>query len=177
MVDSVKNYGIAGVSTTLELGKQGAKIDGSNSDVISFKANDDSLENVVIADGTEDSHAVSKSQFDVAVKDKINHKSITVDYNDTVVAVGTPVANTKILKTIVEATTNWPSSNSTTEITVGDTSDNDRLFSGFDPSTQGSQLSNYTFNDSSTVVRAYVTTGGATGGTAKVTVVFTGQID
>ena len=26
MVDSVKNYGIAGVSTTLELGKQGAKI-------------------------------------------------------------------------------------------------------------------------------------------------------
>jgi hypothetical protein len=72
MVDSVKNYGIAGVSTTIELGKQGAKIDGSNSDVISFKSNDDSLENIVIADGTDDSHAVSKSQFNVALKDKIN---------------------------------------------------------------------------------------------------------
>ena len=37
MVDSVKNYGIAGVGTVLELGKQGAKIDASSSSVISFK--------------------------------------------------------------------------------------------------------------------------------------------
>jgi len=41
MVDSVKNYGIAGVSTTLELGKQGAKIDASDTSVISLKDKDD----------------------------------------------------------------------------------------------------------------------------------------
>ena len=31
MVDSVKNYGIAGASQTVELGKQGAVIDASDS--------------------------------------------------------------------------------------------------------------------------------------------------
>ncbi|MDA8842213.1 hypothetical protein N9N08_00875 [bacterium] len=177
MVDSVKNYGIAGVSTTLELGKQGAKIDSSNSDVISIKDKDDGLENIVIADGTENSHAVNKSQYDVALINKINTKTITVQYNDSVVAVGTPEANTKVLKTTVEATTNWPNANSTTEISVGDTADNGRLFSGFDTTTQGTQEINHTYTDSSTVIRAYVTTGGATAGTAKVTVLYKGIIN
>ena len=40
MIDSVKNYGIAGVGTTLELGKQGAVIDASDSSVISLKDKD-----------------------------------------------------------------------------------------------------------------------------------------
>ena len=35
MVDSVKNYGIAGASQTIELGKQGAVIDASDSAIIS----------------------------------------------------------------------------------------------------------------------------------------------
>ena len=42
MVDSVKNYGIAGVDSTVELGKAGQKIVSSASDV-SLKNPNDSL--------------------------------------------------------------------------------------------------------------------------------------
>ena len=40
MVDSVKNYGIAGASQTVELGKQGAVIDATDSAIISLKDKD-----------------------------------------------------------------------------------------------------------------------------------------
>ena len=53
MVDSVKNYGITGVSSTVELGKQGPKIDGSNASVISFKDKNDALTVVAVAEGTD----------------------------------------------------------------------------------------------------------------------------
>ena len=37
MVDSVKQYNLAGVATSVELGKQGPVIDASNTSVIAFK--------------------------------------------------------------------------------------------------------------------------------------------
>ena len=63
MVDSVKNYGLAGASTVIELGKEGSKIDASDSAVISIKRSDDALQKVAIANGTASSHAVTKAQL------------------------------------------------------------------------------------------------------------------
>ena len=64
MVDSVKNYGIAGVSANVELGKQGAKIIGSDSSQLSFQDKDGNSENIAIAQGTDDTHGVTKQQLE-----------------------------------------------------------------------------------------------------------------
>ena len=134
MVDSVKNYGIAGVGTVLELGKQGAKIDASNSSVISFKDNADALESVAIANGTDATHGVNKSQLDDISSTKLSKSQTTVAFNSGTTSVGTFAANSIIHRVVVEKTAgNWTDANSTTEITVGDASDDDRLFSGFEP--------------------------------------------
>ena len=50
MVDSVKNYGIAGVSANVQLGKSGVKVVGSNSDQVSFVNTSDELVNANLAD-------------------------------------------------------------------------------------------------------------------------------
>ena len=63
MVDSVKNYGLAGVGANVQLGKGGVSIVGSNSDQISFVNTSDAAVNINIADGTASSHAVTKSQI------------------------------------------------------------------------------------------------------------------
>ena len=98
MVDSVKNYGIAGVSTTLQLGKQGAVIDASSSSVISLKDKDGALEKVALGNGTASSHAVSKAQMDASGSQKLAYKQSTVAYNSGSTALGTASANTTIQK-------------------------------------------------------------------------------
>ena len=134
MVDSVKNYGLAGASTVIELGKEGSKIDASDSAVISIKRSDDALQKVAIANGTASSHAVTKAQLDNSTSQKIQYISTTVNYNSGTVAIGTAAANTHVQKVIVEkGAGNWTNANSTTEIIVGDAGDTDRLFSGFEP--------------------------------------------
>lgn len=177
MVDSVKNYGIAGVSTTLELGKQGAKIDASSSSVISLKDKDDGLENVAIANGTDATHGVNKSQLDGISSTKLSKSQTTVAFNSGTTAVGTFAAGSIIHRVVVEKTTgNWTDANSTTEITVGDASDDDRLFSGFEPA--GGQ---FTFSSghkyvSGTAVNIIVTQGGASAGSATVTIWYNGAL-
>ena len=76
MVDSVKNYGIAGASTNIERGKQGAVIDASSSSIISMKVKDDNLQQLHIADCTHATHAVTKSQLESAQGQKIRIKRI-----------------------------------------------------------------------------------------------------
>jgi len=176
MVDSVKNYGIAGASTTVELGKQGAVIDASSSSVISLKDKDGALESVAIGEGTADSHAVTKNQLDSAQGQKVSVKQVTVAFDSGESAFGNASANTTIQKVMVEQDAGWTNANSTTEITLGDTADVDRLFSGFEP-LGGQHLwdADHTYS-STTPVRVYVTQGGATAGTAKVRVYYTGAI-
>ena len=65
MVDSVKNYGLAGVSANVELGKQGAQIIGNDSSVISLQDKDGGAEVAAIANGTA-SHAVNQGPPDGA---------------------------------------------------------------------------------------------------------------
>jgi len=177
MVDSVKNYGIAGVSTTLELGKQGAKIDASNASVISIKDKDDGLESIAIADGTDDTHAVTKSQLDTASGQKVQYIKTSVSYNSGTVAIGTAGANTRIQSVVVEkGAGNWTDANATTEIVVGDASDTDRLFSGFEPDGGQHKEDADHLYVSPTAISAIVTQGGASAGTADVVVYYTGTI-
>jgi len=178
MVDSVKNYGIAGVSDTLELGKQGPKIDASSSSVISLKDKDGALESIALANGTASSHAVTKAQLDASGSQKLAYVKTNVAYNSGTTALGTASANTTIQKVVVEkGSGNWTDANSTTEIIVGDSGDTDRLFAGFEPA--GGQFTfdaDHTYS-SSTVVSAIVTQGGASAGTADITVFYSGTFE
>lgn len=177
MVDSVKNYGIAGASTTVELGKQGAVIDATSSSVISMKDTGGSLENIAIADGTAATHGVTKSQLDEISGLKLNYKELVVSFDSGTAVVGTTSGNTTIQRTVVEKNAgNWTGYNDTTNIQVGDSGDVDRLFEGFAP--DGSQYadeSNHKYT-SATVINAIVTQGGASAGQATVRIWYTGLI-
>ena len=56
---TVKKYNLAGVSTSLELGKQGSYITG-NADAIGFYTSGDALQKVAIANATASTEAVTK---------------------------------------------------------------------------------------------------------------------
>lgn len=175
MVDSVKNYGLAGVSANVELGKQGAQIIGNDSSVISLQDKDGGAEVAAIANGTASSHAVNKAQLDDATGQKIQYKKTSVSYNSGTVAIGTTDSNTRIHAVVVESATTWTNANAVTEVTVGDSGDVDRLFGSFDVSTQTRTAPNVLYS-SATTLNAYVTQGGASAGTATVTVIYSGVI-
>jgi len=177
MVDSVKNYGIAGASTTIELGKQGAVIDASSSSVISLKDKDGGLEKIAIAEGSDATHAVTQSQLDLATASKVQIKKQQVSYNSGTVSIGTAAADTRVLSVVVEKDAgNWTDANATTEIVVGDTGDTDRLFSGFEPSNgQFKEDADHVYS-SDTAISAIVTQGGASAGTATIWVYYAGTI-
>ncbi len=175
MVDSVKNYGIAGASTTIELGKQGAVIDASSSSVISLKDKDGALESVAIANGTASSHAVNKAQLDASGSQKLSYKQNTVAYNSGSTALGTASANTTIQKIVVEKTAgNWTGADSSTEIVIGDPGDTDRLFAGFEP-TGGQHVwdADHVYS-ADTVISSIVTSGEASAGSALITIYYSG---
>jgi hypothetical protein len=176
MVDSVKNYGLAGVGANVQLGKGGVSIVGSNSDQISFVNTSDAAVNINIADGTASSHAVTKSQMDAITDPKLQYSETSVNYNSGTVSIGTTNSNTFIHAVIVEkGAGNWTSANATTEITVGDGSDNDRLFAGFDPTVQCKFEPKHKYT-SATALNAYVTQGGASAGSATVRIWYSGEI-
>ena len=98
MVDSVKNYGVSGVSANVELGKSGNQVIGSDSSQISLTQNDGStLVNAVIGDGTSATHAVSKSQLDEITDPKVKIATVTVNYNSGNANIGTLSPNPFVL--------------------------------------------------------------------------------
>ena len=176
MVDSVKNYGLAGLNANVELGKQGAKIIGSDSSQIAFQDKDGNASVIAIAEGTDASHGVTKSQFDGIVLPKLSYNKSAIAYNSGNITVGTASANTTIHNVVVESTTGtWTDENSSTEVTVGDDSDVDRFYSGFDSSVQTKQEPKYKYT-SDTDVKIYVTQGGASAGSGTVTIWYSGTI-
>ena len=176
MVDSVKNYGLAGLNANVELGKQGAKIIGSDSSQIAFQDKDGNASVIAIADGTDASHGVTKSQFDGIVLPKLSYNKSAIAYNSGNITVGTASANTTIHNVVVESTTGtWTDENSSTEVTVGDDSDVDRFYSGFDSSVQTKQEPKYKYT-SDTDVKIYVTQGSVSAGSGTVTIWYSGTI-
>ena len=175
MVDSVKNYGIAGVSANVQLGKGGPKIIGSDSSQISIIDQNDNAEIIAIANGTVSTHAVNKAQLDAIVDPKLQYKKTMVSYKSGTVAIGTADVNTFIHEIVVEKDAAWTSANASTNITVGDSGDVDRLFAEFDPTVQTKSTPKHKYT-SQTVVNAIVTQGAASAGNASVLVYYSGTL-
>ena len=174
MVDSVKNYGIAGVDSTVELGKAGQKIVSSASDV-SLKNPNDSLSKAKVLTGTASDHAVTLAQMNTATSGKVQTITETVNYNSgTNFFLFTVAANTKILNVTVTKSSNWSSYNASTEITVGDSGDTDRLFAGFQADGEQYRVETGHTYANETEILAQITQGGASSGTATIEVFFAG---
>lgn len=177
MVDSVKNYGITGVAATVELGKRGAKIDGSDSSQISIKDTTGALVMAEIANGTIASHAVTKAQLDAAAAQKVQfvgEEVVSYDSGSRFFLFTIP-AGSRVLSTTLDKITNWTGYDATTDIAIGTVADPASLFSGFTPDgTQHASDSDVEFAVD-TPIYATVTAGSASSGTASVRVLFYGN--
>lgn len=173
-MDSIKQYNLAGVGSTVELGKKGSKIVGQ-ADQVSLKDNAvRDLINAEVADGTEDNHAITQSQFSEATQSKLNDYDIQVSFDSGEVNLGSIQAGGTVLRVSVEkAAGNWAGTTVDTDITVGTSADNSLLFGGFDPFSQSIDETNHEFAED-TDLKIFVTDGGATAGSAVVRIVFAG---
>ena len=175
MVDSVKQYNLAGVAANVELGKQGPVIDAS-SGAIQFKDKNGNASVIVIAQGSDATHGVTLDQLNAISGNSLSHVTTTVNYNSGNVVVGNVSSGTFIHSVSVEKTAgNWTGADANTEITVGDTGNAARLFSGFDVSMQSTADIKYEYNSADTISIS-VTQGGASAGSAKVTIWYSGSL-
>lgn len=177
MVDSVKQYNLAGVAANVELGKQGPVIDASNASVISFKDKNGNASVIKVAEGVDSTHAVALSQLGSTTLNKLSYQKFEVAYNSGTVALANAAANAYIHSVVVEKTPgNWTGADASTTILVGDSSNNSRLFAGFDPTSQCSDESDHKYA-TETTINAYVTAGGASSGNAFITLWYSGTLN
>ncbi len=172
---TVKKYNLAGVSTNLELGKQGSYITG-NSSAIGFYTSGDALQKIAIADATTSTQAVTKSQLDSTADDLVQHVTLDLDYNDTTASnVATIAAGSRIISVTVDIPSAWTGGSSTADfVEVGDTSNGSRFIRAgdMDVTSAGQYHSQYQYEYStSSVVTAKTTNGAASAGTATVSIV------
>lgn len=171
---TVKKYNLAGVSTSLELGKQGSYISG-NSDAIGFYTSGDALQKIAIADATASTEAVTKAQLDATSADLVQHITLDVDYNDTGASnIATIAAGSRIISVTVDVPSPWSSGGAGDYVEVGDTSNGARFIrSGDIDVTKAAQYhSQYQYEyTAESVLTAEVTNGAASAGTATVSVV------
>lgn len=176
MVDSVKQYNLAGVAANVELGKQGPVIDASGGGAIQFKDKNGNASVIVIAEGSDATHGVTLNQLNGISGNSLAYITTTVNYNSGNVVVGTVSADTFIHSVSVEkGAGNWTGADANTNITVGDSGDSARLFSDFDLTVQTTVDTKYEYTSSDTI-SIFVTQGGASAGTAKVTIWYSGTI-
>ena len=176
---TVKKYNLAGVSTNLELGKQGSYITG-NSSAIGFYTSGDALQKIAIADATASTGAVTKSQLDATTNDLVQHITLDLDYNDTTASnVATIAAGSRIISVTVDIPSAWASGSSTADfVEVGDTSNGSRFIRAgdVDVTIVGQYHSQYQYEYSSeSVVTAKTTNGAASAGSATVSLVLAGE--
>ena len=118
---TVKKYNLAGVSTNLELGKQGSYITG-NSSAIGFYTSGDALQKIAIADATAATGAVTKAQLDATTSDLVQHVTLDVDYNTSGSSnIATVAAGSRIISVTVDVPSAWTSGGSGDFVEVGDT--------------------------------------------------------
>lgn len=171
---TVKKYNLAGVSTSLELGKQGSYISG-NSSAIGFYTSGDALQKIAIANATVATQAVTKAQLDATSADLVQHVTLDVDYNDTGASnIATIAAGSRIISVTVDVPSAWSSGGSGDFVEVGDTSNGSRFIRAgdVDVTAAGQYHSQYQYEYTSEgVLTAEVTNGAASAGTATVSVV------
>tara|TARA_R110001592_G_scaffold48636_2_gene152807 strand:+ start:1335 stop:1940 length:606 start_codon:yes stop_codon:yes gene_type:complete len=171
---TVKKYNLAGVSTNLELGKQGSYITG-NSSAIGFYTSGDALQKIAIADATTSTQAVTKSQLDATTADLVQHVTLDVDYDTSGTSnVATIAAGSRIISVTVDIPSAWTSGGAGDFVEVGDTSNGARFIRAGDIDvTKAAQYhSQYQYEYSAqSVITAKVTNGAASAGTATVSIV------
>ena len=170
---TVKKYNLAGVSTSLELGKQGSYITG-NSSAIGFYTSGDALQKIAIANATASTGAVTKAQLDDVASDLVQHITLDVDYNDTTASnVATIAAGSRVISVTVDIPSAWTSGGAGDYVEVGDTSNGSRFIrSGdVDVTTAAQYHSQYQYEYASeSVITAKTTNGAASAGTATISV-------
>ena len=173
MVDSVKNYGIAGASTTVELGKQGSYIAG-NATAIGFYTSGDALQKIAIANATAASHAVTKAQLDATSSDLVQHITVDVEHDSGSTNFANIGAGTRILSVTVDVPTAWSSGGAGDYVEVGDSANASRFIrSGdIDVSASGQYHSQYQYEYTSAGQLKYnVVNGAASDGDATISVI------
>lgn len=170
---TVKKYNLAGVSTSLELGKQGSYITG-NSSAIGFYTSGDELQKIAIANATAATGAVTKAQLDDIASDLVQHITLDVDYNTSGSSnVATIAAGSRVISVTVDIPTPWTSGGAGDYVEVGDSSNGSRFIrsSDVDVTKAGQYHSQYQYEyGSETVLTAEVTNGAASDGTATISV-------
>ena len=170
---TVKKYNLAGVSTSLELGKQGSYITG-NADAIGFYTSGDALQKIAIANASAATGAVTKAQLDDVAADLVQHVTLDVEYNSGTSNVATIAAGSRILSVTVDIPSAWASGGAGDYVEVGDSSNNSRFIrSGdLDVTKVGQYHSQYQYEYSAeSVLQVKVTNGAASAGSATVSVV------
>jgi len=171
---TVKKYNLAGVSTSLELGKQGSYISG-NSSAIGFYTSGDALQKIAIADATASTEAVTKAQLDATSADLVQHVTLDIDYDTAGSSnIATIAAGSRIISVTVDVPSAWTSGGAGDFVEVGDTSNGARFIrSGdMDVTKVGQYHSQYQYEyTAESVLTAEVTNGAASAGTATVSVV------
>ena len=171
---TVKKYNLAGVSTSLELGKQGSYISG-NSSAIGFYTSGDALQKIAIADATASTEAVTKAQLDATSADLVQHVTLDLDYDTAGSSnIATIAAGSRIISVTVDVPSAWTSGGAGDFVEVGDTSNGARFIrSGdMDVTKVGQYHSQYQYEyTAESVLTAEVTNGAASAGSATVSVV------
>lgn len=175
MVDKVKSYNIDGVAANVQLGSKGPSFIGSNSSKVRFEDNAGNLAEANIGNATLGSHAVTLAQLRAQATSKLRNDQFVVAYNGGNVNLANAQPNTWITSVVVEASNVWTGANSSTEITVGDSGNSSRLFSGFDVDAQSIDETDYKYT-SETTITAFVTQGAASAGNAIVTIWYVGEL-
>ena len=171
---TVKKYNLAGVSTSLEPGKQGSYISG-NSSAIGFYTSGDALQKIAIADATASTEAVTKAQSDATSADLVQHVTLDIDYDTAGSSnIATIAAGSRIISVTVDVPSAWTSGGAGDFVEVGDTSNGARFIRAgdMDVTKVGQYHSQYQYEyTAESVLTAEVTNGAASAGTATVSVV------
>jgi hypothetical protein len=171
---TVKKYNLAGVSTSLELGKQGSYISG-NSSAIGFYTSGDALQKIAIADATASTEAVTKAQLDATSADLVQHVTLDLDYDTAGSSnIATIAAGSRIISVTVDVPSAWTSGGAGDFVEVGDTSNGARFIRAgdMDVTKVGQYHSQYQYEyTAESVLTAEVTNGAASAGSATVSVV------
>lgn len=169
---TVKKYNLAGVSTNVELGKQGSYITG-NASAIGFYTSSDALQKIAIANATAASHAVTKAQLDATSSDLVQHITVDVEHDSGAVNFANIGAGTRILSVTVDVPSAWTSGGAGDFVEVGDTGNASRFIrSGdMDVTATGQYHSQYQYEYTSAgQLRYNVVNGASSDGDATISV-------
>ena len=169
---TVKKYNLAGVSTSVELGKQGSYITG-NASAIGFYTTGDALQKIAIANATAASHAVTKAQLDATSSDLVQHITVDVEQDSGAVNFANIGAGTRIISVTVDVPAAWTSGGTGDYVEVGDTGNASRFIrSGdMDVTATGQYHSQYQYEYTSAgQLRYNVVNGASSDGDATISV-------